>query len=232
VRSLIWKEWHEQRLALAFGCVVMGAMALLGLRARILTDIEIIIAVCAVAVTLLPIVASTALVAGEREQGTFGWLLAMPVSAQRVLIAKALVGVVLCVVPIGAAAIASVLVSGGREMESTAIWDIYFRAAVGSVAMFFWVMALTAELPSQARAALVGLGIYVMWGIASGGLARLESTRLAWMAAVSPLGFIGNWPEQLPTLALWIAFQAILAGALWRWMLWRLRSEMRTGGVS
>src|SRR5689334_8801214 len=38
MRSLLWKEWHEQSWKLAFGCVVLAALAVIGLRARVVAD--------------------------------------------------------------------------------------------------------------------------------------------------------------------------------------------------
>ena len=38
MHSLLWKEWHEQSWKLGFGCVVLGALALIGLHSRIIAD--------------------------------------------------------------------------------------------------------------------------------------------------------------------------------------------------
>ena len=38
VRRLLWKEWREQRWKLGFGCLLLAAFALVGLRSRAVAD--------------------------------------------------------------------------------------------------------------------------------------------------------------------------------------------------
>src|SRR5579872_3529215 len=114
--SLLWKEWHEQRWKLAFGCIILAAFALIGLRARIIADQMLLTWVCLMGVLLLPVLASTGLVPAERGEGTFESLLPLPISPKRILLAKTIMGMLLCAAPLAAAGIVSLLIAGGREM--------------------------------------------------------------------------------------------------------------------
>src|SRR3954466_797117 len=100
MRSLLWKEWHEQRWKLAFGSLILGAFALIGLRARVVADELLLEWLCFLAVILLPVMASTGLVASEREEGTMETLLSLPVTAGRIFWTKALTGVMLTAGPL------------------------------------------------------------------------------------------------------------------------------------
>jgi ABC-type Na+ efflux pump permease subunit len=228
VRSLIWKEWHEQWWKLCFGSVVLGAMALIGLRARLLADLDTMGVVCVVALTLLPVVSSTGLVAAEREQGSFESLVSLPVSAGRVLAAKAITGVLLCVGPIAVAALASGAEAGGRETETSAILVLYAHAALASSALFFWMFLLTIDLPSEARAALVACGIYVISLMVTGALQQVPNAWIPLATAMSPVGLLIEPLKLAPPLLLAAGVQALLLTPLWLWAVGRLRP--RSGG--
>src|ERR1043165_6112612 len=98
--NLLWKEWHEQSWKLGFGCVVLGALALIGLRARIVPDETMIMVVSAVGMLLLPILSAASLFPAERGEGSFESLIALPVAPSRILAAKTAAGLLLCAGPI------------------------------------------------------------------------------------------------------------------------------------
>src|SRR5947208_15156442 len=56
--NLLWKEWHEQRWKLAYGCLMLCAFALIGMRCRVVADETLLTWVCFLGITLLPILAS------------------------------------------------------------------------------------------------------------------------------------------------------------------------------
>jgi ABC-type transport system involved in multi-copper enzyme maturation permease subunit len=192
MRPLLWKEWHEQRWKLGFGCVVLCAFALIGLRTRIVPDQSIIIGACGLGVLMLPILSAAGLFPAERGEGTLDMLLALPVTRARVLAAKAILGTALCAGPLLAAAMLSILVAGGREISASAMLAIFLRAMASGVFLFVWMFGFTVRSPSEGRGAALALGILVSWLIITSGLIR--STHQA--------GY--GFPESHAPLLLWL----------------------------
>ncbi len=217
MRQLIWKEWHEQAWKLAFGCIVLSAMAAIGLHARMVADATVVEWVCFVGVTLLPVLSSTGLVPAERADGGLASLLAMPVPPRRVLAAKTAAGLVLCVGPLLTAAAVTVALAGGREAATGPLLELYGRSALSAAALFVWMLAVTVRLPSEARAALVAVGVLILWLLGSVGLGAYPPLRPTAYAA-SPFAFV--WPfvgpvNDGPRLALVVVVQAVVLIAVW-----------------
>ena len=225
MRSLFWKEWHEQRWKLAFGALILVGFSVIGLRARVIADETMLEAVCFLAVPLLSVLSSTGLVPAEREEGTLQTLLALPVRPSLIFAMKAVIGILLCAVPLVVAAIASMAIAGGREISAASIIELHLRTLAATLALFFWMLALTVRLPTETRAALVTMGVLIMWMIVTVGLPQgwnpqMVSSRF-WL--VDPLVFLlgfrnGKWGV---SLALAAALQAIIALALWLWAAWQ-----------
>ena len=221
--SLIWKEWHEQSWKLAFGCLVLGALALIGLRTRIIADETMVMWVCALGLALLPVLSSTGLIPAERADGTFESLLAIPISPWRILFIKTAMGLLLCAGPMIVAALISILTAGEREMSSSAMFTLYLRSALAALAMFIWMLALTVHLPNEARAGLLAMGLLVFWLLATAGLAYPPVPELVF--ACSPLSFvygIADSRASAPALILIIAIQLVILFLLWIWTSRRL----------
>jgi ABC-2 family transporter len=176
--SLLWKEWHEQRWKLAFGSLILGAFALIGLRTRIVPDQSVLEWLCFLAVTLVPVLASTGLVAPEREDGTFQTLMSLPVAPGRILGVKIAMGVLLTAGPIMVAMGVSLLVAGGREMTSGTMVLLYVRSVATALALYFWMFALTARLPSETRASLIAMAVVIGWLIVVVGMSHSWETPL------------------------------------------------------
>jgi ABC-type transport system involved in multi-copper enzyme maturation permease subunit len=225
MRQLIWKEWHEQSWRLGFGCVVLGAMALIGLHARLIADDNMMLWVGFIGITLLPVLSSTGLLPAERSEGSFESLLALPVAPWKILAAKTAMGLLLCVGPLAVAAVISLIVAGGREMTDSDIMHFYAASVVTAVSLFIWMMALTSRLPSEGRSALVAIGILIIWSIATGsaaagGLNSSAAPKL--LKATSPL--MAVWatdPHSFPFIVV-VIVQSVMAIALWTWMARRI----------
>lgn len=187
MRSLLWKEWHEQAWKLAFGCLLMGMFALVGLRTRMMADAAMISWICLLALLLLPTMAAAGLIPAERDEGTLEMLLALPITPRRVLLSKTIVGVLLCVGPLLTAMAISLWAASGREMSAAAIIRLYAQALAAALSLFAWMFALTSRLPSEARAGLICLGVLVFWMLASFGLAKTEAPPA--LRAVCPFSF-------------------------------------------
>ena len=226
MRSLLWKEWHEQRWKLAFGSLILAAFALVGLRARVVADDMLLEAVCFLAVLLLAVLSSTGLVPAERDEGTLETLLALPVQPAVIFAIKTLVGVLLCAAPLILAAAVSVAIAGGREISTAAIVALYARTLAATLSLFFWMLALTVRLPTEMRASLITMGVLIMWAIVTLGLFESwdKDAGPSKLWIVDPLVFLvgfkdGKWAVSLP---LAVGVTAVIALALWLWAAWQL----------
>jgi len=218
--SLLWKEWHEQRWKLAFGCIILAAFALIGLRARIITDQMLLTWVCLMGVLLLPVLASTGLVPAERGEGTLESLLSLPVAPRRILFAKTLVGMLLCAGPLAAAGVISLMLAGGREMSSGVMVGLYAASIASALSLFLWMMALTIGLPNEARAGLLSLGVLVCWVLIAKGLESGKVGPAAWLPCpfVFELGIYTNRPEtHFGWLVVAVLVQTTIGLALFWW---------------
>jgi len=235
MRSLLWKEWHEQRWKVAYGSLILASFALIGLRARVIADETLLESVCLLAVVLLPMLASTGLVPAERNDGTLESLLSLPVRPWKIYIAKTLMGLALCIGPVLVTAIVSLLVAGGREMSAGSMIGLYGRTLAAVLFLFFWMFALSVRLPTETRAALITLGVLIGWAIVTVGLSTLvpahayfgpvEMPSKWWL--ISPFVFLlgfheGHWAVSLAVAAM---VQAVIAIALWLWAATQLARE-------
>jgi len=228
--SLLWKEWHEQSWKLAFGSLILGAFALIGLHARVVADELLLQWVCFLAVALLPVLASTGLIPAERDDGTLESLLSLPIAPWRVFAVKSAMGVVLTAGPIFVAAIVSVVFAGGREMPGAAMAGLYVRTLAAALSLFFWMYALTVRLPTETRASLIAMAVLIMWLLIALGLTQ-TAEHTVWRPSVeitvpspSPLWVICPFvflipPKNIgPTLMLGAVFiQASIAALLLFW---------------
>lgn len=218
--NLLWKEWHEQSWKLGFGCLVLGALALIGLRSRIIDDESMVMFVCFLGVALLPVLSSTGLVPAERSEGSFESLLALPVAPWRILAAKTAMGFLLCAGPLIFAGVVSILTAGGREMTDDAMFALYARSALAAISLFVWMLALTIRLPNETRAGLLAMGLLIFWILATSGLSYPSVPPL--LFDISPLAFVymRKTREQvitMPPLAAVLAVQAGIVVLLWAW---------------
>ena len=226
MRSLLWKEWHEHSWKLAFSSLTLAAMAWIGLHARLIPDESMIGWLCGIGVAILPILSSAGMIAAERDEGGFESLRALPTPMRKILIAKIVVGLILCIGPMAAALAISLLIAGGREMTDGNMIFIYLNFTLATAAIFFWMLALTARLPTEARAALLNLGILVFWCIATGGLRALPLPDLAegvspFSLITGPFGSLGRFPSLMQLLT-----QIVLVAVLCIWTDWQLRKPL------
>jgi ABC-type transport system involved in multi-copper enzyme maturation permease subunit len=228
--SLLWKEWHEQRWKLAFGCIILSAFALIGLHTRVIADELLLNAVCFLGVMLLPVLAATGLIPAERSDGTFESLLALPTPPSRILAAKTIMGAVLCAGPLLAAGAISLLMAGGREMSAAAMIRLYASSIATSFALVAWMMSLTLTLPGEARAALLSMGILVFWVLATAGLNSSQALLRVQLRAISPFTFVfaphDSTVSEIPQLVVALVQSGIVA-MLWIWSARRLSTPLQ-----
>ena len=226
-RSLVWKEWHEQRWRLWFGAALLGMFTLIGLRTRIMPDEQIVIFSMIVGGIFFPLMVAMGLIAPERADGTIVRLLALPVPAWHVLAAKGLVGAAVCTGPIVVSAGLAATVAGDREMAWSQFAEMYAMAIGMTLSTFAWLTAAGVRQPSEARAGLMGIGVGAGWFliIAISSMLAIElfhdQTVVAWVAAFSPFGVTALRGGDAPP-AVVIAIQIVMFVAVWAWAAWRI----------
>lgn len=216
IRSLLWKEWHEQWWRIAFGCVIIGATMALGLKVRIIPDENLIESAMVFGMVIMPLLMAMGLVAPERADGTLSALLALPVAPFKVLIVKLLMGVLGCLLPMATAAIATAAIAHGREIRSQQMLILFAGASIFATVMLLWFMAFGVTQPTEARVALVGLAVL----IASVCEALVCFVICAWLETIMcfPVALIravflmaGTKSDQHPELSTTMAAQALMA---------------------
>ena len=232
-RSLVWKEWHEQRWRLWFGAALLGMFTLIGLRTRIMPDEQIVMFSMIIGGVFFPLMVAMGLIAPERADGTIVRLLALPVPPWKVLAAKMLIGSTVCVAPLLAAAVVAAIVAGDRELAWKDFAVIYAMAVGMSVATLAWLTAAGVRQPSEARAGIAGIGVLFAWFLLVAMFAMLgaevfQNTHLdEWVAAATPMGITMLRSEFVPPAAV-IAIQ-LTSVALVCW--WSARRIAQPGKV-
>jgi hypothetical protein len=125
-----------------------------------------------------------------------------------------------------AGAVVSLLAAGGRELSDAAMLVLYGRSALASLSLFIWMLALTARLPNEARAGLLALGVFILWMLATAGLADPSVPSIAF--AVSPFALVYGYSSgfsSAPPLVLVLVEQAVILSLVWIW------TSRRLGGV-
>jgi ABC-type transport system involved in multi-copper enzyme maturation permease subunit len=224
VQTLLWKEWREHVWKLAFGSIILGAFALIGLHTRVVADEMLLEGVGLLAVLLLPVLSSTGLIPAERSDGTLAALLALPVRPIQVFAAKTVMGILLCAVPILVMALISIAAAGGREIPVSAMIMLFLRTLLASLVLLIWMIAVSVNLPSETRAALIAIGVQICWLMVT--LALTDSWRgdttdakASPLWVLSPYVFLlgfryGFWAVPLAAAS---AVQAGICLALWVW---------------
>jgi ABC-type transport system involved in multi-copper enzyme maturation permease subunit len=189
MRSLLWKEWREQRWKLAFGCAILMGFTAIGLRARLIPDEAMGMMTVLVGALALPVFAAMGLVAAERDEGTLSTLLSLPVRPWRVLAVKTAVGWLACAGPLVGAAVLSLVMASGRE--EAALWFVRtYAAGIGAAScVFLWTLALGIRQRGEARAAMIGMAIVGLCVVALVLASFLSAGVRHWAIAITPLAF-------------------------------------------
>jgi len=218
VRSLLWKEWREQRWKLAFGSVTLAAFTGVGLQARLVPDEYIVLLTSFVGGWLLPVFVAMGLVAAERGEGSLHTLLALPARPWVVLAVKLLVGAAACLAPLAASAGIACLLVGGREMHVPVIVARHAASAMIAMCVLVWTVSLSIRQPTEARAGLMGAAIVLVIVLGIPGSGRTE--RLYFVDYLNP-GLVMRLMDSLQ-LGTYLLTQIALAAFLFWLALLRL----------
>jgi hypothetical protein len=134
---IAWKEWREQRWRLAFSTVMLtGAIGSLA-AAQIMTVDEGEIIFTAAAAIVLPLYSAMGSLAPERRDGTFEFYATKPAGPARVFFAKWFFGWLNVVVPVVAAGVATLYITGGslspRLSTASTIFGLMVVLAFGTI---------------------------------------------------------------------------------------------------
>jgi len=163
IKSLFWKEWCEHRWKLAYGCVLLMGFVAVGLRSRIVPDAFIVICATLGGSVLMPLLVGMGFVAAERSDGSLGMLLALPVRSWKIFVVKMSMGALVCALPIVGCMVMSLAMAAGREMSANRIIAYYLGGIAFGIVMLVWMVAFGIRQPSEARAGLVGIAVFMVW---------------------------------------------------------------------
>lgn len=163
IKSLFWKEWCEHRWKLAYGCVLLMGFVAVGLRSRIVQDEVIVVFAAAGGSVLMALLVGMGLVAAERSDGSLGMLLALPVRSWKIFAVKMAMGILVCVGPIAGCMVLSLAIAAGREMSASRIIVPCLGGVAFGIVMLVWMVAFSIRQPSEARAGLVGIAVFMVW---------------------------------------------------------------------
>jgi len=215
-RSLLWKEWREQRWKAYFGAVVLGAFVAIGLKTRILPDGGVVFLAMVIAASLFPMFVCIGLVAAEREDGTLPYLLRMPSPSWAPLVAKISIASIVLLLPILTVCVVYMILAWNREVES---WRVIYGGPIAwgiSIEVLIWFLTFGISRQRQDSAAIVALLVMAAWMfmvIVFGGLQSIESMGwLKWVVAIQPLGYSMFTDMQFNSVDAWPF--AILHGAV------------------
>jgi ABC-type transport system involved in multi-copper enzyme maturation permease subunit len=232
IKSLFWKEWCEHRWKLAYGCVILMGFALIGLRSRLIQDDIIVTFAFAGGPILMALFVGMGLIAAERNEGSLEMLLALPVRPWKVFAVKMAMGALVCAVPIVGCMAVSLAVAGGREISATRIAVAYLGGIAFSVIMLVWMVAFSIRQPSEARAGLVGIGVFVSWVFFVFLFVAVFEKRLdlvLWGLVITPLGILQFAASGGQMHTLWaVIVQAVMLIFLLLWGGYRFGKEGRS----
>jgi len=213
---------------------LMG-FTLIGLRSRLTPDEFIVIFASAGGSILMALLVGMGLIATEKSEGSLAMLLTLPVRPWKIFAVKMAMGALVCTVPIVGCMAVSLAVAGGREISAARIAMSYLGGISFGVIMLVWMVAFSIRQPSEARAGLVGIGVFVGWIFIVFLFVAVFYKRLdlvLWGLVITPLGILqfavsGGQQHNL-YLSRWaMMIQAVMLIFLLLWGGYRFGKERR-----
>jgi len=237
IKALVWKEWHEQRGRLAFGCVLLMSLMAIGLKSRLLPDeVTIYFISTFLGSFLLPVFVVLGLIAPEREDRSLDTLLAQPLATGTLLGIKLATGLVLCIAPVLGATLVACVMAGAREITVAYIQHIGLGSAAMASVLLIWSLSLSCRQISEARAGAVGLVVLGICLLVFGfNVEKIEAhTVLYWGLRygnpLAPIRSMSTYPSQqaLDHFSAYILVQIPILVGLSIWTAWRFKTLPRT----
>ncbi len=165
--ALLAKEWHEQKwraATLTIALLLFVFFASGGSNSDLVANFQFAAWLIGSAGALFIAVKCAV---GERNEGSIGFLLSLPIERWKIGIAHILVSAFLCVAPllVTALILQIILLLSGQSAQSTPLWTATVVSLGGCLALFFWITATTLDQPTELRAAALGITVIVLWAI-------------------------------------------------------------------
>lgn len=165
--ALLAKEWHEQKwraATLTIALLLFVFFASGGSNSDLVANFQFAAWLIGSAGALFIAVKCAV---GERNEGSIGFLLSLPIERWKIGIAHILVSAFLCVAPllVTALILQIILLLSGQSAQTTPLWTATVVSLGGCLALFFWITATTLDQPTELRAAALGITVIVLWAI-------------------------------------------------------------------
>ncbi|WP_428308606.1 hypothetical protein [Lacipirellula sp.] len=166
-RSLLWKEWREQRFKLMAVVVFVAAAGVLPLPFKSDFLLGAIVPIGFFSLVSLGLFVGASMAASEQAQRTVGFLQSLPCTTKSTAIAKLIVAAAIVASPcIIAAGVLELWKSLGRIPEdATVSIAAFLTLAWAAFSLSVWVAAIATNLSDEVRAGAIGfLFIALAWG--------------------------------------------------------------------
>ncbi len=151
-KSILWKEWREQRWKLAFGTVMLLFFTGVFLAARVSSNQEISIAIWIFGGLILALYSAMGIFAPEQANGTLNFLAAKPISPWKVFLTKWLFGWLNIAIPMLACTVLTLIGQYGNFQIIRMVKGLI--AGLGLATMFYTLVCCLA--PRKGGEATVG----------------------------------------------------------------------------
>lgn len=190
IRQMIWKESYESLPSLILGIFMQAGFTAVALHSRLIPDVAVMI-FCIIMSWIFAAIWGMSPVGGERQNGSFGFLMTLPIRPWKVLLSKLVVAMIGVAIPLTASWFLFVVMAGERELVRPFMQYGFLGGMVGSTSMTCWVICVGIRQPTEARVAMTGLGVlFVMWLllVAISALNLITSQIGLLLTALTPIG--------------------------------------------
>jgi hypothetical protein len=221
IRSLVWKEWREQRWKVVYCSIILAGFVLIGLRTRLLPDEMIIQGSMILGAFFVPLFIGMGLFATEAAEGSLNTLRSLPVQPRVLFLIKIISGALAGLIPFLIAGTIAILTAGEREITVHRTFLIYTSGYWFALALLAWIIAFGLRQPSEARVGLIGLGIVTAWVVLT--LLCVPHNYFTWywkeiFLTVIPLNLLQISQEKdLPVFIQIVIVHAVIAACLLGW---------------
>ncbi|MEN6575846.1 MAG: ABC transporter permease [Phycisphaerales bacterium] len=165
LKTLLWKEWHEQRWRVALATVWLLGMTAIGLKTRILPDKAVVMMIWNPACILLPVFLGMGLFASERKERTLSYLIVHPVTRSQILAAKVIAGLLAYLTPFLIGGLTVCLTVGGREQSAADLAEGFAIMAALGLVFFIWQLFAGLRCRREETYILVSAVVLGCWAL-------------------------------------------------------------------
>ncbi|MFG0248375.1 MAG: ABC transporter permease subunit [Phycisphaeraceae bacterium JB051] len=238
INQLVLKEIRESFSGFCLGLFLIGGFTFLSLHSRLIPDFNTL-GILVMMSIIFALMWGMSPIGGERQAGTIGLLLALPINPRLFFAVKMIVAMMCVLLPITLSYLLFSVIASDREISLQISSRMYLCMSLISVLTLFWTICIGIRQPTEARVFLLAMAVYFGgWFI----LMILDLLRIATDAlmikviaftpfALMILGDTGNiTPEEKRTLLFAIVFNSLVTVGLNAWAVHRLPKPVKTRG--